>query len=200
MAQLRHHLAREARGVVERGLVRHVAEVHEQHQVADLHAIGHVVEPVDDGLRAARDHAAAVDDLLPGEKLALHLRGRVAHLAAHALADGGDAGVAGRAGIARIDVEAAVIEILRRLGVELLRLGIVFRDADELQERHAVRIGLGAEPLHRLPIAVDDRSAGHVAEIGKIGVEEVVLDAPFPGLDAAAAGNPDSVSYTHRCV
>src|SRR5262245_55583052 len=36
VAQLWHHLAGEARGVVEHGLVRHVAVVHEQHEVADL--------------------------------------------------------------------------------------------------------------------------------------------------------------------
>src|SRR5438046_2386695 len=82
---------------------------------------------------------------------------RVADLAAHAFAQRGDAGVAGRAGIARIDVEAAVVEILRRLGVELLRLGVVLSDADELQEGAAVGIGLGAEPLDRLPVAVDHR-------------------------------------------
>src|SRR5262249_58043785 len=49
----------------------------------------------------------------------------------------------------------------------------------------------GPEPFDGLPIAVDDRGSRQISEIGEIGVEEVVLDAPLPGLDAAAARNPD---------
>ena len=100
-------------------------------------------------------------------------------------------GVAGRRGEARIDVQAAAVEILGRLGVQLHRLLAAFGDADELQEAGAVRIAVLAEPVHLGPEPVHRRLADLVAVVGQIAVDVVHLGAPLPGLDRAAAGNPD---------
>src|SRR5262249_49689381 len=144
-----------------------------------------------DGGGTASHDAAAIEDLFPRHLLSLHLRRRVADLAAHSLADRCNAGIARRTHIATIEMEAVGIEVLRGLGVESLRLGIVLSNPDELQKARTVRIEFGPEPFDGLPIAVDDRGSRQISEIGEIGVEEVVLDAPLPGLDAAAARNPD---------
>src|SRR5262249_56765722 len=102
VAQLRHHLFGEACRVVERDLVRHVAEVEQQQHVPDLHAVRDVVQAVDDGGGTASDDTTAVEDLCPGHQLSLHLHRRVPNLAAHSLADRGDAGLAGGTHIATL--------------------------------------------------------------------------------------------------
>src|SRR5579863_7075383 len=88
-------------------------------------------------------------------------------------------------------MEAAAIEIFGRLLVELLRLRPGFGDADELQEAGAERVAVLAEPLHLAPEAHHRLPSGDVAEIGEIAVDIVHLGAPLPGLERAAAGDPD---------
>src|SRR6185437_5736997 len=93
--------------------------------------------------------------------------------------------------IARIDMEAAVEEILRRLAIALERLGAGLGDADELQESRAVWIAVLAELVHLSPEAAHRFLAELIAEIAEIGVDVIHLGAPLPRLDRAAARNPD---------
>ena len=99
--------------------------------------------------------------------------------------------VAGRQREARIDMQAAAVEILGRLGVEVERLLAALGDADELQEAGAVGIAVLAELGHLVPEALHRRQPGLVAVVRQVAVDVVHLRAPPPGLDRAAAGNPD---------
>src|SRR5438094_788455 len=74
--------------------------------------------------------------------------------------------VAGRHRPARIDAQAAAIEILGRLAVQLHRLLARLGDPDELQEPRAIRVQVLAEPLHLLPEALHRGAAVLEAEIG----------------------------------
>src|SRR6202043_102283 len=86
--------------------------------------------------------------------------------------------------------QAAAVEILGRLAVQLHRLLAALGDADELQEAGAVRIQILAEPLHLLPEALHRGGAVLEAEIRKVRVDVIHLRAPLPGLDRAAAWDP----------
>ena len=99
--------------------------------------------------------------------------------------------VARRIDVAGVDVQAALIEIQRRLGIEPLGLGVVVGDGDELQEAGAVGIARQLVAVDRVPEPVHDLLALLVAEVGQVGVEEVVFQAQVPGLDAGAARHPD---------
>ena len=96
-------------------------------------------------------------------------------------------------------MQAAAVEILGRLAVEPVGLLAGLGDADELQKAGVIRVSVLAEPVHLVPEAVHRRLAGLVAEIGQVGVDVVHLGAPVPGLDRAAARDPDRrVRLLHR--
>ena len=88
-------------------------------------------------------------------------------------------------------MQAAAVKILGGLGVEIERLLAAFGDTDELQEAGAVRVPVLAELLHLVPEALHGRQAGLVAVVGEVAVDVIHLRAPPPGLDRAAARNPD---------
>src|SRR5262249_19034396 len=117
--------------------------------------------------------------------------GGARHLAFDAGALSRLADIAGRLREFGAHVQAATVEILRRLGVELHRLGAGLADADKLQEAGPVGVRVLAEPRHLLPEAVHGGAAGFVAEVGQIRVDVVLGGAPLPRLDRAAAGDPD---------
>src|SRR5260370_1097643 len=93
--------------------------------------------------------------------------------------------VAGRVDIAAVDMEAATVEILRRLLVELHRLVARPGDADELQEAGAVGVAVLAEPLHLAPEPHHGLAPGLVTEIGEIASDVVHRGAPRPRLAPA---------------
>jgi len=66
-----------------------------------------------------------------------------------------------------------------------------FGDADELQEAGAVGIAVLAELGHLVPEAVHRRQPGLVAVVRQVAVDVIHLGAPAPGLDRAAARDPD---------
>src|SRR6266487_2772162 len=70
-------------------------------------------------------------------------------------------------------------------------LSAYFGGADGLQKPGLIRVRLLAKPLHLLPEAGHRRLPGLVAEIREIAVDVVHLRAPAPGLDRAAARDPD---------
>ena len=78
--------------------------------------------------------------------------------------------VAGRRGEARVDVQAAAVEILRCLAVEIERLLAALRHGDGLREAGAVRIAVLAEPRHLVPEAVHRGLADLVAVVGEVAV------------------------------
>jgi len=88
-------------------------------------------------------------------------------------------------------MQTAAIEIFGRFAVKAIRLLAALGDTDELQEAGAIRVPVFAEPVHLLPEPAHRRLTRLVAEIGQIGVNVVHLRAPAPGLDRAAARNPD---------
>src|SRR6185436_4217266 len=102
-------------------------------------------------------------------------------------ADRGLAGVARRVGEARIEMQAGVVEIFRRLFVQLHRLIVRLADADELQEPRAVRVRMLALARDLAPETLHRRLARLVAEVREIAVDVVHLRAPLPSLDRAAA-------------
>src|SRR6516164_11557702 len=112
----------------------------------------------DDLVRRADDHIAALDDVLHPRRrprlLASLQAGGAADLAddTGALRRLGD--VAGRHRPARVYPEAAAVEILGRLAVELQRLLAALGDADELQKAGPVRVPVLAEPRHLVPKAL----------------------------------------------
>src|SRR5205085_10648193 len=101
------------------------------------------------------------------------------------------AGITRRTGEARVDVEAAAVEILGRLAIQLERLLARLGDPDELQKPGMVRVPVLAEPVHLLPEPVHRRLPGLVAVIRQVAVDVVHFGAPPPGLDRAAARDPD---------
>ena len=191
--QLRHHLLGEQLGVVLRQLLAHVAELQQQHQVADIQLGRHLGKLRHDFIRRADDDVAQIDDVLhlgrPHPRPGAARRG-AADLAfdAGALRRLGD--VARRRRPHRIGVQAAAIEILGGFAIQLQRLLTRFRDADELQEAGAIWIAVLAQARHFAPEAVHRRLAVLVAEIRQIRVDVVHARAPLPRLDRAAAGNP----------
>src|SRR6185312_13874956 len=139
------------------------------------------------------DDEALGEDLVPGGAAGhgggalrgeRHLRGDARSLCRLAV-------VAGRIDVSAVDMEAAAVEILGRLLVELHRLLARLGDADELQEARAIGIAVLAEPLHLAPEAHHGLAPGLVAEIRKVAVDVVHRGAPLPRLDRAAARDPD---------
>src|SRR5439155_14031272 len=100
-------------------------------------------------------------------------------------------GVAGRAGEARIDMEAAAVEILGRLAIEPVGFLAGLGDPDELQEAGVIGVPVLTEPIHLGPKPIHRRLSGLVAVIGQVAVDVIHLGAPPPGLDRAAARDPD---------
>ena len=165
-----------------------MADVQAGADVADLfhHFVGRTDQDI-----------AAVDDVLHVGGLQRRLGrgiGDVGGLLHHALNAGAlrcFRDVARRRRELRVDVQAATVEIFRRLAVEVERLLAAFGDAHELQEAGAVGIAVLAELLHLVPEALHGREPGLVAVVGEIAVDVVHLRAPPPCLDRAAARNPD---------
>ncbi len=163
--------------------------------MADIEVGRHLGQLLDDLFRRADDHIAALDDVL-------HMRcraGLLAGLEAGGAADLPDdpgalrclGDVARRHRPARIDAQAAAIEIFGWLTIEPHRLFPAFGDADELQKAGAIRVPVLAEPRHLVPETLHRRAPVLVPEIGQIGVDIIHLGAPLPGLDRAAARDPD---------
>src|ERR1700730_2997566 len=70
---------------------------------------------------------------------------------------------------------------------------------DELQEARSVGVAILTDPRHFFPETVHRRLAYLVAVVGQVTVDVVHLGAPAPGLDRAAAGDPDRrVRILHR--
>src|SRR6516164_3770967 len=163
--------------------------------MADIEVGRHLGQLRDDLVRRADDHIAALDDvlhprrcprLLPG----LHISG-AANLPddAGALRRLGD--IARRHRPARIDPEAAAVEIFGRFAVQLKRLLAALGDPDKLQKAGAIWVPVLAKPRHLVPEALHRGAAVLEAKIGQIGVDVVHRRAPLPGLDRTTAGDPD---------
>src|SRR5207245_5604007 len=103
----------------------------------------------------------------------------------------GFARIARRAGETRVDMQASAIEIFGRPAVEAIGFLAALRHADELQKTGVIRVAVFSEPVHLLPEALHRRLPGLVAVIRQIAVDIVHLGAPLPGLDRAAARDPD---------
>src|SRR5262249_11936158 len=175
---LRQDALGEELGVVAGELLAHVAELQEQHEVPDVEVHRDLAQLLGDLVGRADDHVAALDDVLhlaPEHlELVLIARRRGAGGARHLALDAGPLGrladAAGRLREFSARVQAAAVEIFRRLGVELHRFGAVLGDARELQESGTVGIPILAEARHLLPEAIHGGAAGLVAEVGKIRV------------------------------
>ena len=140
----------------------------------------------------AADHDVAVVDHLVPRQVVLGLLG-ARGLADLRLVAGshrrlGD--VAGRIGEARVDVQRAVEEVLGRLAVQRVGLGVGVGDADELGDREAVRVVVLAVRLDPAPVPGDGLADHLVAVVREGAVDEVVLGAEVPRLDRTAAGDP----------
>ena len=72
-------------------------------------------------------------------------------------------------------------------------------DADELQESGAERIAILVLRRHLVPVAVHGGGRRYVAVVRGVAVDVVLHAAPVPGLDRAAARDPDRrVRLLHR--
>src|SRR5439155_1339195 len=121
----------------------------EAEHVPDAQPLDHLLHLLADGLRAAGDDVAVVDELLPGERRELAER-VLGELREGARLERLDRAVARRVGEARVDVQAAVEEVADVLGVELFGLPIGVGDADDLRERRAIGrfvLALGGDEL-----------------------------------------------------
>src|SRR5262249_18312481 len=116
--------------------------------------------------------------------------GGALHLALDTGSLGRLADIARRAGEFGADVEAAAVEVLGRLGIELHGRGATLGNADELQEAGPVRGPILPEARYLVPNAVHGGASGLIAEIGQIGIDVILGGTPLPGLDRAATGNP----------
>ena len=88
-------------------------------------------------------------------------------------------------------MQAAAVEILGGLAIQIHRVLAALADADELQEAGAIRIAVLAQPRHLVPEPVHRGMASLVAVVAQVAVDVVHLGAPLPGLDRAAARYPD---------
>ena len=111
--------------------------MHQAEDVADVQGLDQLLHPLAHGLGRAGDDVAAVDQVLPGELGIVARRGR-RELRQRAGLDGLDRAVARRVGEARIDVQAAVVEVADVRAVEPLGLVVGVGDADRLGEAGAV--------------------------------------------------------------
>jgi hypothetical protein len=138
VAQVRHHaLGEQARGMP-RLLVGLVAVVEQAEHVADPQRLDQLLHALADGLGAARDDHAALDQVLPRDVLE-ELLVLAAQDRQRAGPDRLDRPVAGRVREAGVDPQAPVVEVEDVLGVEPLGLLVGVGDRDELGERRAVR-------------------------------------------------------------
>ena len=88
-------------------------------------------------------------------------------------------------------MQAAAVEILGGLAVEVERLLAALRHAHHLGEPGAIGIAVLAEPRHLLPEALHDGLGHLVAVVGEVAEHVVHLGRPAPRLHRAGAGNPD---------
>ena len=160
--------------------------------MAAIERPGDLGERFADGVRAADDDVALLHHLVPRQVVLGLLRphdGAHLRLVAGPRRRLGD--VAGRVGVAGIDVQRTVEEVLRRLLVQPVRLLVGVGDADELEERQPVGVGVLAVGLDLAPVSADGLLRHQVAVVGQGGVDEVVLRAEVPRLHRSATGDPD---------
>ena len=189
--------------------LRNRTELVEDHQVSDVERLDDFLELFGDLARRAGNDVAFADQVIPGDfgvGLGLdHLLGgflalelvRVAKdgletlTASEALLNGAHGAVAGRVGVARVDVQHLVVEVL---GVRSELVGdflLGLADGDELEETGVVRVERLLALLHRSPETVHVLLTGLVATVGEVAVDVVVVGAPLPRLNRAATGDPD---------
>src|SRR5579875_1531253 len=115
----------------------------------DIEVPRHLLQPLGNLVGRADDDIAALDDRLhlarQGLELGLvapALRRRLLHLALDAGALRRLGRIAGRAGEARIDMQAATVEILGRLAIEPKRLRPALGNPDKLQKAGAIGVAV----------------------------------------------------------
>src|SRR5260370_13831136 len=122
LAQPGQHLAREEIDVLERQLVRHRADLHQHHQVADVETLDDLLDqtPLDGG-RAARDHVALLHEVLVAPRLGIF---GSAHRVAVGRQQAAVVLVARRREPLPRHVQALVVEVLDVLRVVVFRLRV----------------------------------------------------------------------------
>ena len=96
-------------------------------------------------------------------------------------------------------MERSVEEVLGRLAIQLVGLGVGVADTDELHERQAVWVRVLAILFDPAPVVADVLSGEQVPVVRQRAVHVVVLRAEVPGLDRPAAWDPDRrVGLLHR--
>ena len=184
----------------------------EDHQVADVHSGGQLVNLLGDLGGIAQDDVALFDHRLERQLLRAvgglrsaglgsigcigftpggGLPGGPLDHAFHTGTHGVGRLVAGRVCVAGIHVQAGVEEVLRRLAVQVPGLGLGVGHGNELSEAALERIGLLAQVLDLLPEPLHGAQPGLVAEVAEVAVHEILGGTPVPRVHRAAAGNPD---------
>ena len=121
-----------------------------------LSVLGGLLELLAHGVGAADHDVAVLDHLVPRQVvLGLLGAGDLADLRLVAGAHRRLGDVARRIGEAGVDVERAVEEVLGRLPVEPVGLGVGVGDADELGDGQPVGVVVLAVRLDLLPVAAD---------------------------------------------
>ena len=189
-AQVRHDVLGKALGVFACQFVAHVADLAQQHGIADAHVGERLAQSVAYGGGAAGHYVAVFNEVLPFQLLACR-RGDTADLRGESRPHGGHGAIAWRVGETGVDVQAAVEEVIDVRCVQPLGFLIAVGHADDLRVTGAIGVVVLAEGRGPLPIAVHHLLRPLVAVIAEVGVVVVVLQAEVPGFDAAAAGNPD---------
>src|SRR5690349_21778606 len=162
-------------------LDRRRADVAAEREMPDAERARELVELLADGRRRSRDDVALLAELLPRLVLA-HVLARVADLRDDAGAHRRLADVAGRARRPRIEVEALVEEVVDVRPPLALARGVGVADADLLEERGAVRVGVLPERGEPLPVAFHHLLRALVPAEREVAVVVVVLRAEVPGL------------------
>jgi hypothetical protein len=103
VAQVGHDFLREQRSVLSGALFIQIAELAEHHQMADVEHLDGLLQAFAHGCRAASNHIALFDEVLPLEVLADPLRFFI-DLRSDAGANGLDRPIARGLGVARIDL------------------------------------------------------------------------------------------------
>ncbi len=184
------HFAREQLTALAHQLGRHRAELEQGDQMAASQALHRLGQALAHGRGRAGDDEAFVDERLPGHPLASE-RCLGTDAGEHRGLDAIEGAIAGRVDVAVIDVEASIVEVVHVRRVVALGLLVGLRHRHHLGEAEAVRIELVAPLRHRRPVALGHLLCPEVTEEGEEGVLVVVAGAEVPGLDRAAAGNPD---------